>query len=392
VRVVEMPLARVDLATEVREYSWLRARFPDRWRTWRYRRDQLTFPEKVFGSWRPVIEKSALQVHAERPVDLTLVSPAPYTMLPAGWALHKRGVPFAVDYRDAWSLDVIKGVEHFPVNSRAGRWEQRLMANAAAVWCVNEPILEFYQQRYPAAADRLRLVRNGFDASDDLEHPVRERAAGEPLRFGYLGTVNFPVSQTDALLAGWKQARAAEPALAGASLTFRGHLGAGAVKGANAHAQRITKAQPDGVSYGGPVRKADVHDVYGSWDALVLCLVGGRYVTSGKVYEYMATGLPIVSVHEPDHAATELLRDYPLHVPAASLAAADVGEALARGARLAATVTPEQRARARAFAAQYERGLQLRPAVVELHERFGGGTPASAERSEDALVTKGSPA
>jgi glycosyltransferase involved in cell wall biosynthesis len=386
-----MPLAREDLSTDVREYSWLRARFPDRWRTWKYRLDQAHFPEKVFGSWRAAIERSAVQVHAERPVDLTLVSPAPYTMLPAGWALHRRGVPFAVDYRDAWSLDVIKGVEAFPVNSRAGRWEQRLMAHAAAVWCVNEPILEFYRQRYPAAADRLRLVRNGFDASDDLSHPPRERAPGEPLRFGYLGTVNFPVPQTDALLAGWKQARAAEPALAGAQLTFRGHLGAGAAKGANAHAQRITRAQPDGVSYGGPVRKAEVHDVYGSWDALVLCLVGGRYVTSGKVYEYMATGLPIVSVHEPDHAATELLREYPLHVASASLQAADIADALARAARLASTTTPELRAAARAFAAQYERGLQLRPAVVELHERFGGGKPAPAPEPVAALAEKGSP-
>ncbi len=394
VRVVEMPLARVDLATEVREYSWLRARFPDRWRTWRYRRDQLTFPEKVFGSWRPVIEKSALQVHAERPVDLTLVSPAPYTMLPAGWALHKRGVPFAVDYRDAWSLDVIKGVEHFPVNSRAGRWEQRLMEHAAAVWCVNEPILEFYRERYPEAAGRLRVVRNGFDARADEEPGAGStpaRAQDAPLEFGYLGTVNFPVQQTANLLAGWRTAKAAEPLLAGARFTVRGHLGAGAAKGANAHSARIAQYAKDGVSYGGPVAKADVQDVYGGWDALVLSLVGGKYVTSGKVYEYMATGLPIVSVHEPVHAATELLRDYPLHVPTASLEAADIADAIARAARLARSATPEQRAAARAYAAQYERRAQLRPAVAELHERFGtrAGTRTptdSASAVEEGLL------
>ena len=379
VRVVEMPLARTDLDPEIRSYSWLRARHPDRWRRWRYRLDQVPFPEKVFGPWRATIERAALAVHDEHPVDLCLVSPAPYTMLPAAYALHRRGVPFAVDYRDAWSLDVVRGVEAFAVRSRAGRWEQRLMAEAAAVWCVNEPILEFYRQRYPQAVDRLRIVRNGFDAADDLAHPPRLRAPGEPLRFGYLGTVNFPVQQTAALLAGWRAARAAEPELAGATLTFRGHLGAGAAKGANAHSRLIAQHERDGASYGGPVRKADVHDVYGSWDVLVLCLAGGRYVTSGKVYEYMATGLPIVSVHEPEHAATELLRDYPLHVATASLDAADVADALARAARLAATTTPEQRAAARAFAAGYERRAQLLPGVLDLHERYAAtGAPVAA--------------
>ena len=47
-------------------------------------------------------------------------------------------------------------------------------------------------------------------------------------------------------------------------------------------------------------------------DALLLWLPGGRYVTSGKVFEYMATAKPVVSVHLPELAAVEVLRDYPL--------------------------------------------------------------------------------
>ena len=53
-------------------------------------------------------------------------NPAPYTTLAAAGPLHERGVPFVVDYRDGWSIDVVNGVEAFGRRSRRGRIEQRL--------------------------------------------------------------------------------------------------------------------------------------------------------------------------------------------------------------------------------------------------------------------------
>ena len=41
----------------------------------------------------------------------------------------------------------------------------------------------------------------------------------------------------------------------------------------------------------------------------------GKYVTSGKVFEYAASALPIVAVHDPGNAATDVLREYPLWFP-----------------------------------------------------------------------------
>ena len=199
----------------------------------------------------------------------------------------------------------------------------------------------------------------------------------QPLTFGYLGTVNLSVSHMDALLAGWRAARTADDALAGARLEFRGHIGAGAAKSANAHTQKILRHAGVGVSYGGPVRKADVAGVYGSWDALVLALVGGRYVTSGKVYEYMATGLPIVSVHEPEHAAAEVLRDYPLWAPTASLEPDDIAKAFLEAARLATTADEATREAALACAGQFERSRQLEPAIREITGSFAKEKPES---------------
>ncbi len=376
VRVVTMPLAREDLDPDIAGYSWLRARHPEGWRRWRRTRDTFAFPETVFGPWRRTVVRTALGVHGQRPVDLTLASVAPYAVLPAAWTLHRRhGVPFVIDYRDAWSLDVLTGVEAFPVRSRAGRWEQRLVSHAEELWYVNEPIRAFYRHRYPGVAERMRVVRNGYDPAPDPSGPAgsvreRDREAGRPLQFGYLGTMNFPAQQTANMLAGWQSAREREPLLAGARLTLRGHIGPGASRGATEHDTRITRFRDAGVSHGGPVAKADVPAVYRGWDVLVLALVGGRFVTSGKVYDYMSTGLPIVSVHEPDHAAADVLQGYPLHVQARSLEAEDVAEAFAAAARMAVSATPQQALACTAFAARYERRLQLVPPITQLHERL----------------------
>jgi glycosyltransferase involved in cell wall biosynthesis len=364
VRVVELPLARRDLEPDVRRYSWLRARHPDAWARARFRLDELAFPEGMFGSWRSALERAVLEVHRERPADLLMVSPAPYTTLAAAWALHERhGVPYVVDFRDAWSLNVLTGEEALAPDSRAGRWERRLVENALETWVVNEPIAQWYAHRYPHLRGRIRVVRNGFDPVDIPAGAPRSVGPDQPPVFGYLGTLNVPYAQTRRLLEGWRHARRADRTLKRARLVFRGHLGMGMARGANSNAAAISRAAIHDVEYGGPVAKAEVAGVYAGWDALVLALAGGRYVTSGKVYEYMATGLPIVSAHEPEHAATEVLDGYPLWVPARSTDQPDITDAFVRAVRVIQRAGPDERAAGRRHAARFERRAQLRPAI-----------------------------
>ena len=58
-------------------------------------------------------------------------------------------------------------------------------------------------------------------------------------------------------------------------------------------------------------------------------------VTSGKVYEYMATGKPIVSVHEPESSASATLSGYPLWFPVTAMDPRAVRDALLRAAAAA---------------------------------------------------------
>ncbi|MBI4940163.1 MAG: glycosyltransferase [Actinobacteria bacterium] len=383
VRIVELPLRRADLDPDVRGYSWFRAKYPARWVRLRHRLDTIPFPEKVFGPWRRALERGTEAVVRDRPADLLLVSPAPYTTLAVARHVRRRtGTPYVVDFRDGWSVDVLGAGEAFGARTRRGRWERRVLTGAEAVCTVNEPIAEFYRQRYPELASRVHVARNGFDADLGTDLAVARRpdpAAG--LAFGYLGTVNLTPAHLSLVVDAWTAARAQDEVLARSTLTFRGHVGAGWAAGANGNAAVIARAGVHGVTYGGPVAKADVAATYGRWDALLLALAGGRFVTSGKVYEYMATGLPVLSAHEMPHAAQDVLEGYPLWVRPPGLTVEALRDGFVETARRALSASEEDRAAARDHAGRFERSLQLDPVVAMLDERFGRRDPA--RRTED---------
>ncbi len=365
VRRVELPLRRPDLETDVRSFSEERALDPAKWLNAYRKRSMKPFPEPIYGRWKKALAAAADEIHAEDPVDLVLASCAPYVLLSAARHLYEtHGVPYAIDFRDGWSIDVVEGEVAFDEDSRRGRIERETLGDALSVWVVNEPIAGHYRTRYPALADRIHVVRNGFDAQS---RPVPSTEASTvPLTFGYLGTLNFGAAMLKTVLDAWREARASEPLLSGATFEVRGHVSSGARRETNAVAQVLSESAEDGVVFGGPVAKGDVASTYERWDALTLILIGGGYVTSGKVYEYAATGLPIVPAHDRDHDAAHVLRGYPLLAGTPSLDVEELAESFRQAARLAVGASERLRAQARAHAAPFERPHQMEPAVRAL--------------------------
>jgi len=321
------------------------------------------------------------------PADLLLASCAPYVNLAATWKLWEEyKVPYAVDFRDGWSLDVIGGGEAFTRDSVSGRWESKVLEHALAVWCVNDPIADFYRERYPQLAERVHVVRNGYDEDSlpDVAGRSPDPAAG--LAFGYLGSVNFTPAFLESVLEGWRIARRDDPVVARSRFEVRGHIGAGPAREANRHMDLLKEAAVDGVTFGGPVPKAALSATYGSWDALVLMLVGGRFVTSGKVYEFMASGLPVLSAHDVDHDATNVLAGHPLWTGAVGLDPHRLANSFSEAARMAVKATDADRAAARELARRFARPAVLAPAVRHLTELVRPATvsaPAAAVSTGD---------
>lgn len=369
VEVHRVPFSWPAQATDLRTFGAARVLAPRLWAKSRSWRDLRAFPEVGYGPWRHWIEDAVLRLHATAPVNLVVATTNPQVSITPGLRLHAdAGVPYVVDYRDAWTLHTYSGRRLHAPGSPQAQWEARSFAGAAEVWFVNEPLRRWHADQYPDVADRMRVVMNGYDR--DLPAPPRVAAPDGPVRFGYLGTMT-PVVPLRELVDGWRAARSAHPALEGCTVDLRGYLGYYATPDP-VLAALVDEAAASGMTYGGPVSKTAVADTYATFDALVLLLGGGGFVTSGKVFEYMSTGLPIVSVLTPGNAAAEVLAGYPRCHAASSLDPADVAAAFASAAADARTAAGTDRAaQAQEFARRYRRDVQLAPRIATLRALVG---------------------
>lgn len=366
VEIIRVPFHGARFDDDLRSWSRTRAAAPELWNVINARKEWRSFPERSYGGWRSGLEEAALAVHARHPVDLVLGSANPHVDFIPGWVLHrKHGVPYVMDYRDAWQLDVFTGERLFAEDSPVARWERRLIENALAVWFVNDPIRQWHADLYPHAADRFQVVANGYDQPPEVS-PAEKGASREDdgIVFGYIGTISSAVP-IDRLIEGWRIARSESPILSRSRIELWGHLNH--VGGPDeALARQLEDAADEGISYRGPVMKQEIGRAYSRFDALLLVLGTGRYVTSGKVYEYAATGLPIVSVHDRGNAASDVLRESPFWFPSGDLTPTAIASALVEGAHAARTQLPEDRDRARVWAEQFQRAQQLDPQIETL--------------------------
>jgi glycosyltransferase involved in cell wall biosynthesis len=355
--------------TDLRGYSWFRGNFPavsDR--VWN-KVEQAVFPER-YAPWIPRVVRRIRTLHAQRPFDLILATGNPYSAFAAAWAAGRMlRVPYVIDYRDSWTLDQFGEKPAFEEDSPVWRWERRLVEGAARTVFVNQAQLEWHAERYPAAADRMRVVENGYDP-EVFGATADELRVGDdrPLRFGYIGTITQQLPLEE-FFEGWRLARKA-PELAGAEARMYGHLGFFPNQ-----TRRILGALPVeegiGVSYEGPVPKASIADVYDELDVLLMIIPSSKYVTAGKVYEYMAAGKPIVTVHEPWTGARLPLEGYPLAFTVDDLRPETLADALVAAAQQARRVDAETVRRAKEHAARFTRAAQLAPLEHELKEMVG---------------------
>jgi glycosyltransferase involved in cell wall biosynthesis len=372
ITVVRIPFDDERGETDLSRWSRWRVFSPILWTYLRGLAARASFPEAGYGAWRRPLLDAARQIHAADPVSLVIGTANPSVDFVPGDDLYRsHGIPYVLDHRDAWNLDVYTGRRLASDRSRSGRLEKRMLAQAAEAWWVNQPIRDWHAAEYPERAGDYYVVSNGYDpAFLDPTHP--RRADPKRLVFGYLGTIYGPMPLREALN-GWHLAREQSDLVRNAHLVIRGRLGHFAEPDPVA-AALIAEYAKDGVSYGGPVSKTKVADTYREFDALLLLVSKSRYITSGKVFEYAATGLPIAAIHDPETAATSVLTGHPWRFSVADLSPQTVADSLIATAERAATLTSKELSEAQKWAVPLARDNQLLPRIAALRAIVEGGT------------------
>lgn len=377
IHVVRIPYAPGLGETNLRKWSRAHLYSPLLWNFARWILSSLPFPEGGYGSWKVPLTTAAAKIHREHPVDLVVGSANPNVDFAPGMYLRrKHGVPYVMDYRDAWHLDVYTGKQLGARFGRSRRLERRLIDGASEAWFVNQAIRDWHAAEYPKRPERFHVVANGFDPSFLETAPDRQRDPNRALTFGYLGTIYGPIPLRETL-EGWRIARAESPTLARARLVFRGRLGHFAEPDPVA-AALLNEYRDDNVSYLGPASKSQVSEVYRGFDALLLIIGRSKYITSGKVFEYAATGLPIAALHYPETAATGVLSGYPRHFPVSEPNPRQIADALIATAGAALAQTTVEITQMRQWAAHLSRDAQLLPRVFALRTQLTS-TPEAAQ-------------
>ncbi len=363
VDVVEVKFPHEQLIRDVSRMSWLHATFPRPYaRFWRWVPERF-FPEP-YGHLLPLLVTKGLALRARKRFDLVFATGNPFAQLGAAHVLAARlGIPYVVDFHDAWTLDQFGEKPAFPEGHGAYAWEQRIVDGAARTITVNQPLVDWFAGTYPERSAEIRLVENGFNETVLLDPGFRS-AAGRPLRFGYVGTVRNDLPLDD-FGAAWRTARSTE-ALRNSRMDYFGYLGFFAWNATPLKARIGVGA--DGVDYRGPVPQSGLTETYRDLDVLVMMTPSSRFVTAGKLYDYMASGRVILGVHDARNDSTTVAGDYPLFVASGSTDPTAIASALVRAGELAASVTESDHAAARAASLQHTWKLHMDPLLDEIED------------------------
>ena len=259
-------------------------------------------------SWLAFYRKAKATARKMGPFDLIYASSTPLTMGELGRRLSRRwGIPFVFETVDVWpDVPIGMGV----VRSRALIWllhglTNRIYREAASIVALSEGMREQVLS-HGVAGEKVEVVHNGTNpaAFDYVERPQR---AG--CRVIYTGTVGL-ANGLDVLV----DAAARLHEMGRRDIEFL------VVGKGNDHARVLAYAEEKGLPnlvFKDRVPKEKVPDLLANADVGLVCFALHRVLeanSANKFYDYLASGLPVVTNYEGWQA--EYMREYGCGLPA----------------------------------------------------------------------------
>jgi glycosyltransferase involved in cell wall biosynthesis len=261
-------------------------------------------PDTYIG-WRPFALRAARAALEQDPADALLSTGPPETNhLVARTLRQATGLPWVADFRDPWF-----GLHLHPAptpwhRAKHARFERAVLSEPDAVLATTAWLADLLRSRSPRA-QRIELVRNGYDPADFAGEAPPPRSPDTPLRLVHAGMLTLTRS-AEGLFRALEILRAERPDL---DQAFEVEL-VGARESRN-DALWSTLGLGEQVRFRDYVPHAEAVAAMRAADVLVLIKhVEPRFrgLIPGKLYEYMGAGRPILAL-VPESEAAEIVRE-----------------------------------------------------------------------------------
>jgi len=227
----------------------------------------------------------------------------PHSLHLIGLELNRQfGIPWLADFRDPWSqwefLDTLPMLQI--IRRKHALLERQVLKEADAVVTISPT---FQRDLEKLSGRKIDLVTNGYDPADIPKDFVLQPKAANRLHLIYTGIIDAirnPLPLMQALKAEF-ESEGEE-----VSWTFVGKV--------SEQVQQQVQSDPwlqSHIHFAGYVPHHQVFNFYSMADSLVLILTDTKNAKGnipGKLFEYLATGLPVLALGDPEGDSAVLLR------------------------------------------------------------------------------------
>ncbi|OOG68610.1 glycosyltransferase family 4 protein [Algoriphagus sp. A40] len=216
---------------------------------------------------------------------------------------RKTGIPWIADFRDPWSqwefLDTLPMTSL--IRKQHEKLEQGVLKEANAVITISPT---FQKDLEKLAHRKIHLLTNGFDPADipdDFNTKKKENGKLHLVYSGIIDAIRNPVPLLEAMNTEFSGSEMQ------VEMTFVGNV--------SEAIRAFVSENPwlkERIHFSGYVSHREVFGFYEKADALVLILTDTKNAQGnipGKLFEYLATGIPILALGDPEGDSAQILKD-----------------------------------------------------------------------------------
>jgi glycosyltransferase involved in cell wall biosynthesis len=259
--------------------------------------------EKMFwiigGFW------TAIRKYNRSDVDCVVSSAPPFsTHVLSAVIARKLKKPLILDYRDLLSLNVFYNSEK-TLKYRINRRLERFCLNSASfIIFTNQPAADKMKKSFQIPDSKIRIIENGFEMEDFLKFRKNGKSSSGEFRINYVGSLTkerspyFFLKATENIIDKFPNLKI--------EIGFVGYVSANNLEMINEVGKKAT------VKIYGALKKSEAIEILCNKSELLILFQrnteGGDTAIPGKVYEYLATGIPVFLMDDPNGATTEFLK------------------------------------------------------------------------------------